>query len=133
MNNTKLPAGYPGFGSFDEVSLTNDEKLKEIAHEVYKNKDTYEDGTIEQKLADFYSSVLDIENRNKQGIEPIQKYLDKFDQVKTAQELLDYTAEFENETGINPLFPLALLLIFWTVIDTACMGKDLQQSNRHTY
>lgn len=119
LNNTKLPAGYPGFGSFDEVSLTNDEKLKEIAHEVYKNKDTYEDGTIEQKLADFYSSVLDIENRNKQGIEPIQKYLDKFDQVKTAQELLDYTAEFENETGINPLFSFS-------------PSPDLLDSNRYS-
>ncbi|NLP00611.1 MAG: peptidase [Clostridiaceae bacterium] len=104
LNNTKLPAGYPGFGSFDEVSLSNDAKLKEIAHEIYENKDTYKRGSIEQKLADFYSSVLDMENRNKQGIEPIKKYLDRFDQVKTAQELLDYAAEFENETGYNPLF-----------------------------
>lgn len=104
LNNTKLPAGYPGLGSFDEVSLSNDTKIKEIAHEVYKNKDTYKDGTIEQKLADFYSSALDMENRNKQGIDPIKKYLDKFDQVKTAQELLDYSAELENETGYNPLF-----------------------------
>ncbi len=104
FNNTKLPAGYPGLGSFDEISLSNDAKIKEIAQEIYKNKDTYKDGTIEQKLADFYSSALDMENRNKQGIEPIKKYLDKFEQVKTAQELLDYTAEFENETGYNPLF-----------------------------
>lgn len=104
LNNTKLPAGYPGLGSFDEVSLNNDTKIKEIAYEVYKNIDSYKDGTIEQKLADFYSSALDMENRNKQGIEPIKKYLDKFDQVKTAQELLDYVAEFENENGYNPLF-----------------------------
>ncbi|NLB77636.1 MAG: hypothetical protein GX796_01960, partial [Clostridiaceae bacterium] len=104
LNNTKLPAGYPGLGSFDEVSLNNDTKVKEIAQEVYKDKDSYKDGTIEQKLADFYSSTMDMENRNKQGIEPIRKYLDKFDQVKTAQELLDYVADIENETGYNPLF-----------------------------
>ncbi|NLE24336.1 MAG: hypothetical protein GX625_03180, partial [Clostridiaceae bacterium] len=108
LNNTKLPAGYPGLGSFDEVSLSNDAKIKEIAKEVYKKKDTYKNGTIEQKLADFYSTALDMENRNKQGIEPIKKYLDKYEQVKTAQELLDYSVELENETGYNPLLTFGL-------------------------
>ena len=104
LKNAKLPAGYPGYGAFEEVSLSNDAKIKEIANEIYRNKDTYKKGTIEQKLADFYSTLLDFENRNKQGIEPIKKYLDRFDAVKTVQELLDYTAAFENETGFNPLF-----------------------------
>jgi len=104
LKNAKLPAGYPGFGAFEEVSLNNDAKIKEIANEIYKNRGTYEKGTIEQKLADFYSTILDMENRNKQGIEPIKKYLDRFDAVKTVQELLDYAAEFENETGFNPFF-----------------------------
>ena len=119
LNNTKLPAGYPGFGSFEEVSLSNDAKIKEIANEIYKNKDTYKKGTIEQKIADFYSTVLDMENRNKQGIEPIKKYLDKFDEVKTAQELLNYAAEFENMTGYNPLF-------------TFSPSGDLLDSNKYT-
>lgn len=104
LTNTKLPAGYPGLGSFDEVDLNNSLKLKEIVQEIYQNKDTYNDGTVEQKIADFLSSILDMENRNKQGLEPIKKYLDRYSQVKTAQELLDYSAEFENETGFNPLF-----------------------------
>jgi len=73
LKNAKLPAGYPGYGAFEEVSLSNDAKIKEIANEIYRNKDTYQKGTIEQKLADFYSTLLDIENRNKQGIEPIRK------------------------------------------------------------
>ena len=98
LSATKLPKGYPSFGAFDEVSINNDVKLKEIAHEIYEKRDTYENGSVEQKLSDFYSTILDMENRNKQGIEPIKKYLDGFAGVKTAQELLDYLAEFENET-----------------------------------
>lgn len=104
LKSTKLPAGYPGIGSFDELSLNNDIKIKEIVNTIYKDKDTYETGTIQQKLADFYSTILDMENRNKQGIEPIIKYLDAYASVKTAQEFIDYTAEFENETGLNPIF-----------------------------
>lgn len=104
LSATKLPKGYPSFGAFDEVSINNDVKLKEIAHEIYEKRDTYENGSVEQKLSDFYSTILDMENRNKQGIEPIKKYLDGFAGVKTAQELLDYLAEFENETGVNPMF-----------------------------
>ena len=60
-----------------------------------------------------------MENRNKQGIETIKKYLDKFDEVKTAQELLNYAAEFENMTGYNPLF-------------TFSPSGDLLDSNKYT-
>lgn len=119
LANTKLPAGYPGMGSFDEVTLRNDIKIKEIVNEVYKNRDTYEEGTVEQKMADFYSTVLSMENRNKQGMEPIQRYLEDLSKVKTAQELLDYVAEFENKTGLNPLFSFS-------------PSSDLMDSNKYS-
>ena len=101
---TKLPAGYPGIMTFDEVDRSNSSKLKTIAQELFKNEGAYTEGTKEQKIADFYSSVLDMENRNKEGIDPIMKYLDQFDGAKTVQELLSVMAQFEKETGVNPLF-----------------------------
>lgn len=104
LSNIKLPAGYPGLGSFDEVDLNNSQKIRLIVKALYDNAGTYAKGTIEQKMADFYSTILDMENRNKQGIEPIRKYLDKIDSAKTAQEILDIAAKIENETGYNPLF-----------------------------
>ena len=104
LAGTKLPAGYPGLGTFDEVDLSNKAKIRQIADELYRNADTYADGTIEQKIADFYSTVLDMENRNKQGIGPIKKYLHMIESAKTAQEILDTAAEIEIETGYNPLF-----------------------------
>ncbi len=104
LTGTKIPAGYPGVGSFDEVNLSNSSKLKVIAQDLLKNQGSYQEGTKEQKMADFYSSVLDMENRNKQGLEPIRKYLDQFDSINSIQELLNAAAQFENETGFNPLF-----------------------------
>lgn len=104
LANTRLPAGYPGLGSFDEVDLENKNKIRLIADELYRNIGTYAHGTIEQKMADFYSTILDMENRNRQGIEPIKKYLDMIDGAKTAQDIMGIAAEIENETGYNPLF-----------------------------
>ena len=104
LRNAKLPAGYPGITSFDEVSLRNDGKLKTIVNDLIKNADTWKDGTKEQKMVDFYSTIVDVESRNKEGIEPIKPYLDRLEAVKTAQELLDAVAQLETETGVNPLF-----------------------------
>ena len=55
-------------------------------------------------MSDFYSTIVDKQNRNKQGIDPIKKYLDELNGVKSIQELLDVSAKYENDLGINPLF-----------------------------
>ena len=104
LTTTKLPAGYPMLSSFDEVNLSNSQKLKAMAKDLLKNSGSYEEGTKEQKMADFYSSILDMENRNAQGIEPIKKYLDLLASAQTIRELLNAAVQLENETGLNPLF-----------------------------
>lgn len=104
LKNTKLPAGYSYLMSFEEVTLANNNKMKSIVNDLVKNEKNWQDGTKEQKMADFYSTIVDVQNRNKQGIEPIKPYLNELDSVKTVQELLDISAKFENEIGINPLF-----------------------------
>ncbi len=104
LKNAKLPAGYPYLMSFDEVNLANNNKMKTIVNDLVKNEKNWQDGTKEQRIADFYSTIVDVQNRNKQGIEPIKPYLSELDSVNTVQELLDVSAKFENEIGINPLF-----------------------------
>lgn len=102
--NARLPAGYAGWGSFEEVGYLNDQRIKSIVNDLYSKAGTYEEGTPEQKIADFYTTILDMKNRNKQGMEPIKKYLDMIDSALTAQEILDIAAQIENETGFNPIF-----------------------------
>lgn len=118
LTGTKLPAGYPGLMSFDEVGISNNEKLKVMVKDLIKNTDTYQEGTKEQKMADFYSTIVDSENRNKQGLTPIKAYLDRVDQAKTAQELLDTMVQFENEVGLNLLFSFS-------------PNTDMKDSNRY--
>ena len=103
LTNTRLPAGYPGMTTFDEVDKMNTDRLKAVVQELMKNQGTYQKGTVEQKIADFYHTLLDMENRNKEGLKPLEKYLDLADSASTIQELLDATVLIESETGMNPL------------------------------
>jgi putative endopeptidase len=105
--NTKLPAGYPSLTTFDEVNLNNKKRLDSIVGELIENSEKYQKGTVEQKMSDFYSTIIDIENRNKEGIEPIRPYLERIDSVKTLQEFIDLVVEFENKEGFNPIFTFA--------------------------
>lgn len=104
LTNTKLPAGYAFYTTFDEVDLNNSNKLKEVVGELYKNKGTYKNGSQEQKMADFYSTIIDKDSRNKQGMSPIQAYWDLVSQAKSVEELLNVMVKLENETGMNLLF-----------------------------
>lgn len=104
LKTAKLPEGYPTYSSFSEVDINNSNKLKAIVKDLIDNADTWQEGTIEQKMADFYSTIVDVENRNKEGIEPIKPYLDRISEAKTVQELIDISAQFENEIGLNLLF-----------------------------
>lgn len=104
LKTAKLPEGYPTYSSFSEVDINNSNKLKAIVKDLIDNADTWQEGTIEQKMADFYSTIVDVENRNKEGIEPIKPYLDRISEAKTVQELIDISAQFENEIGLSLLF-----------------------------
>jgi putative endopeptidase len=104
LTNTKLPAGYAGLMAFDEVDMSNTAKMKAMVQDLVSKQASFADGTKEQKIVDFYSTILDKENRNKEGISPIKGFLDRIDGAKTAQELLTIVAQIEAETGINTLF-----------------------------
>ena len=73
--------------TFDEVDRRNTDKLKAIVQELMENQGTYQEGTVEQKIADFHHTLW-IWKPNKEGIKPIKKYLDLIDGASTVQELL---------------------------------------------
>ena len=69
QKNNPLPAAYSRFGSFDQLQEDNNKRINTILGELQKKK--YKQGTIEQKLSDFYKLALDVERRNKSGIAPV--------------------------------------------------------------
>jgi Predicted metalloendopeptidase len=61
------------------------------------------EGSNKQKIGDFYFSGMDSASLNKNGIEPIRKYLDQIDQVKTPEQLASTTAFIHKSVGA-PMF-----------------------------
>ncbi|MVO99710.1 M13-type metalloendopeptidase [Paenibacillus lutrae] len=107
LNKSTIPAGEIMGGGFSELSLQNDEKITKIIEELTGKQ--FAEGTKEQKLADFYTAALDTDNRNKQGIEPLQKYVASIDGAKTLDELVQADLVMEKELGLSMLFRFTIM------------------------
>lgn len=85
QKNNPLPAAFSRYGSFDKLQEDNNKRINDILSELQKK--TYKQGTIEQKLSDFYKLALDVESRNKTGIAPVKPMLDEIEAAQTKEDL----------------------------------------------
>lgn len=85
QKNNPLPAAFSRYGSFDKLQEDNNKRINDILSELQKK--TYKQGTIEQKLSDFYKLALDVESRNKAGIAPVKPMLDEIEGAQTKDDL----------------------------------------------
>ncbi len=81
MKNNPLPAAYSRFGSFDQLQQDNNERINGILNELQRNQ--YANGSVEQKLADFYKLAMDSTRRNKEGVEPVMPLIKEIEACKT--------------------------------------------------
>lgn len=85
MRNNPLPAAYSRFGSFDQLALDNNKRINSILTDLLKN--TYQAGTTEQKLSDFYKLAMDSVRRNSEGVKPVMPLINEFEGAKTVADL----------------------------------------------
>lgn len=85
MKNNPLPAAYSRFGSFDQLALDNNKRINAILTDLLKN--TYQAGTTEQKLSDFYKLAMDSVRRNSEGVKPVMPLINEFEGAKTVADL----------------------------------------------
>lgn len=81
-----LPAAYSRYGSFDQLQESNDKRINGILTELQNG--TYEVGTIEQKLGDFYRLAMDSVRRNQEGVAPVMPLIKRLEAAKTNRQLL---------------------------------------------
>jgi len=74
MAKNPLKAEYARYGSFDQLSENNEERLNALFKEMAEK--TYTAGTVEQKISDLYKQGLDSVRRNEEGAAPLKKYID---------------------------------------------------------
>ena len=91
MKANPLPAAYSRFGSFDRLAEDNNERINGILKELLTG--TYQQGTIEQKLSDYYKMAMDSARREQEGIQPVMPLIRKLEAAKTVKQLFDVQLE----------------------------------------
>ena len=91
MKANPLPAAYSRFGSFDRLGEDNNKRINSILKELETG--TYQQGTIEQKLSDYYKLAMDSVRREQEGLQPVMPIIKKLEAAKTLQQLFDVQLE----------------------------------------
>ncbi len=102
MKNNPVPAEYSIYGSFEALKEDNNKQLRTIMEEAASDKNAKE-GSIKQKIADFYTSGMDSVAIEKAGIKAIQSEIDKIEAVKTNDDLIQLLSFFHT-SGVSQLF-----------------------------
>lgn len=123
LDALKLPGDGSTVGGSSTVAANTDKQLHDLILEIVNSGENYPQGSSEQKIRDFYQSVLAVEQRNAAGVEPLRKYLDAVDRAQNFSELNEAIALAVNELGNigNGLFPMV------AVTDTKDSGKKVMQ------
>lgn len=98
LKNNEIPDDRTRWGSFDELRKMTDQDVLAILEKAMN--DTSIDANSDQgKAVMLYKSILDLENRNKQGISPILPELAEIDAITSVADLQNYLAKAAPKGG----------------------------------
>ncbi len=93
LKKNPIPAAYAEWGIGNVVEEDIRDRLKKINEDALKENAPA--GSSSQKIGDFYFSGMDTVDIAKQGLSPLKPELDKIDQVKNVNDLVDEFAHLE--------------------------------------
>ena len=98
LKNSTIPDDKTRWGSFDELRKNTDLDALSILKEAVNDPNL--DKTSDQgKAVLLYQSIMDLEARDAQGINPIKPYLAKIDAIKSITDLQAYLEEVDAVGG----------------------------------
>ncbi len=101
MQKYPLPDDESRYGSFDQLAKETSEKVQTLLEELAAQN--HEQGTIEQKIGDFYAMGMDTETIEKQGLDPLKPEFEKIAAIETMDDVQEQIAHFHSY-GIGSLF-----------------------------
>lgn len=101
LKNNPLPKDKSRLGAFDLLNDLSKEQVKAIFEKLSKEKDIKD--PIAKKIVDYYNTGMNMAMRNKLGIQPIQKDLDKVNSIKNQKDLNNYIIQ-SHVNGSSVLF-----------------------------
>ncbi len=97
-----VPPEYSQYGAFTVLYENNQKELKSLVNEISKKKEVKQ-GSIEQKIRDFYNSGMDTVRIEKMGISPIKPELKRIAAISNMKMVQQEIAHM-NTIGVHPLF-----------------------------
>ncbi|SFW76786.1 putative endopeptidase [Sinomicrobium oceani] len=94
LDSTEIPADKTRWGSFLELrEKTNGDALG-ILKDAVKDS-TLDAGSDQAKAVYLYETIMDMDTRNAQGVEPLKPYLEKINAITSVEDLQHYLQEME--------------------------------------
>lgn len=99
--SSSISAGYDNRSVFTDITAQIGYDLSEILVDVLS--ENHQNGSIEQKVKDFYLTAADKATREKLGITPIEPYLKQLRDAKNDKELQQFALDLAEDTTLDIL------------------------------
>ncbi len=118
LDKSVIKPGRQVSGTMYDLMDQSDADVQKIVEQVVASKQTYAQGTKEQKISALYNNIMNWEAREQAGIDPIRPYLEAIDKATSLDDLMALQQKVSDETATS------LLLGFNLVAD----AKDSNQT-----
>ena len=98
LEKNEIPEDRTRWGSFDELRKNTDADVLAILEKAMKSN-SLKAGSDQAKAVQLYQSILNVDARNESGIEPLNLFLSKINQIATVEDLQNYLTEMQSKGG----------------------------------
>ena len=85
LDSFEIPAEFSNYGSFTVLFERSEERVRQIIETAAENDAA--DGSIEQKIGDYYASYLDTDTINDKGLSVIEDDMAAIDAIETHEDV----------------------------------------------
>jgi putative endopeptidase len=100
LDTFELPADRSNYGSFNVLGDRSDERVRTIIDDLTSLEPAQ--GSVEQKVSDYYLSYMDVETLNELGISPLRQGLSALSEIDTLEELIAGFGRAQIENTASP-------------------------------
>lgn len=113
-----LPDDESRYGTFDQLAKETSRKVQDLVKGLANQP--HEQGTIEQKIGDFYALGMDSATINEQGLEPLKGEFEKIAAISNIEDVQNQIAHFH-------MYDIGSLFGFYGSIDAKNSDMNIAQ------
>ena len=102
IKNNPIPEEYSTYGAFTEIDQRNELLIQDIINEVSQDTSATQ-GSVAQKIRDFYNAGMDTVAIDARGYSELQPYFDMIDGLKDKADLAELMGKLHSD-GIGGFF-----------------------------